>query len=169
MRLSADLRGTKFQNHTPSNGRDKEVESRQETARVLATITTAIGRCLEPEPSRIGKRESSKDEDSTTFQISFTKDGPLDLSLKGQPGRMLVLAVQPESFFEKWNRAHPESTVEKGDYLLEAQGWVNLAEVLLNYCCNIVCCLNMLPLSGGYILARGKTTLFARYEWRTHT
>eukprot|EP00435_Cladocopium_sp_Y103_P047917 s354_g14.t1 len=127
-KLTFEEHRTVLVDNTEPHPHHRQDEVHQEVARVIASITAVIGRCLE-KPTPIGNSgESSKlsDENSKTFQISFTKDGPLGLSLQGEPGRMLVLAVQPESFFETWNRSHPESTVEKGDYLLEAQGWVNL-------------------------------------------
>lgn len=123
-KLTFEEHRTVLVDNTEPHPHHRQDEVHQEVARVIASITAVIGRCLE-KPTPIGNSgESSKlsDENSKTFQISFTKDGPLGLSLQGEPGRMLVLAVQPESFFETWNRSHPESTVEKGDYLLEAQG-----------------------------------------------
>eukprot|EP00435_Cladocopium_sp_Y103_P058380 s1047_g20.t1 len=57
-----------------------------------------------------------------TYEISFTKDGALGLSLKEEPGRMKVLKVKPKEFFENFNHLHPQSAVNEGDYVLEVQG-----------------------------------------------
>ena len=170
---SADLRRghhciTEFQDHTPSNGLDKEAEIRQETSRVVATIATAIGRCLE-QPSTIGKENSKHSQlneelnwlvvTGTCFIFPYIGNIPIDfhkhIFQRGWNSTPKQLKV--------WKHLHQDSTtfqissekmclwgslkargagkllrrsrspLEKGDYLLEAQGWVNRGEGLLNY------------------------------------
>ncbi|CAL1157047.1 unnamed protein product [Cladocopium goreaui] len=102
-----------------------ERECNEQRERVKAKVKTGISLHLaiknEKSPSH-GPMTIGKAEQLMSYEISFTKNGPLGLSLNEEPGRMKVLKVKPEEFFENFNRLHPQSAVNEGDYLLEVQG-----------------------------------------------
>ena len=70
---------------------DREVNEQRE--RLKAKVKAAIA--FQSRPMTIGKADQLR-----TYEISFTKNGPLGLSLNEEAGRMKVLKVKPQDDVE---------------------------------------------------------------------
>jgi len=60
---------------------------------------------------------------ATSFQVSFTKEGPVGVQVKADPaGKLEVTSVKADGAVPKYNASNPESQIKVGDLVLTMNG-----------------------------------------------